>query len=149
MKGRHPINGRYPTNGACWDLFALSMRGVMALVWLYNGLWLKLVTRDLHHARIVESVFPDPAAASLVLTAIGCAETALALAILSGRASRVVNLGQVGLLVAMNGVGIAFSVEIARPIGLVISNLPLVACAFAIAVFGPGRWVAPPAAQRE
>jgi len=136
-------------NGARWDLFALSVRGVMALVWLYNGLWLKLVTRDLQHVRIVESVFPDPAAASLVLTAIGCAETALALAILSGRASRVVNLGQVGLLLAMNGVGIAFSAEITHPAGLVISNLPLVACALAIVLFGPGRWVFPPAAHQE
>lgn len=143
------MNGQFPTNGARWDLFALSVRGVMALVWLYNGLWLKLVTRDPHHAQIVSSVFPDPTIGSLALTAIGCAETALALAILSGRASRVVNLGQVGLLLAMNGVGIAFSEEIARPAGLVISNLPLVACALALAVFGPGRWVFPPAAHRK
>ena len=68
----------------------------------------------------------------------------LALGILSGWLSRFVNGFQLFLLVAMNTVGILYSGQIADPAGLVISNLPLAACAAALIIFGPGRWILPP-----
>lgn len=123
-----------------WDAFALAVRGVLALVWLYNGLWLKILAVDPHHARIVASTLGHPA----WLTAIGAGETLLALGILSGRASRLVNGFQLILLAAMNAAGILFSGQIEKPVGLVISNLPLAACAAALILFGPGRWILPP-----
>lgn len=122
-----------------WDAFALALRCAMAAVWLYNGLWLKILAVDPHHARIVASTLGHPA----WLTAIGAGESILALGILSGRFSRFVNMAQIALLVAMNAVGILFSGQIERPLGLVVSNLPLLMCALAIVLFGPGRWIFP------
>ena len=122
-----------------WDAFALGTRGVLAAVWLYNGLWLKILSVDPHHARIVASTLGHPA----WLTAIGAGETLLALGILSGRASRWVNGFQLILLAVMNAVGILCSGQIEKPAGLVISNLPLATCAVALLVFGPGRWAFP------
>lgn len=130
--------------GRSWDVFALAARLVMALVWLYNGLWLKVVARDPHHERIIASVFGEGGAASAAMLAIGWMETLLALAIASGRASTPVNVLQIILLLGMNAAGILGSGEIARPAGLLISNLPLVLCAAMIAWGGPGRWVFPP-----
>lgn len=126
-----------------WNAFALAARAVMALVWLYNGLWLKLIVDDAHHEKIVASTFHDPALGKMLLSGIGVAETILALAILSGRWPRLVNGAQIAALVAMNAAGILCSGQIERPAGLVVSNLPLVVCAVAIIVFGPGRWVFP------
>lgn len=122
-----------------WDAFALCLRGVLAVVWLYNGLWLKVLAVDPHHAQIVASTLGHPA----WLAVIGAGETLLALGILSGWLSRFVNGVQLLLLVVMNTVGIFFSGQIANPAGLVISNLPLAACATALLLFGPGRWILP------
>jgi uncharacterized membrane protein YphA (DoxX/SURF4 family) len=123
-----------------WDAFALAARGVTAAVWLYNGLWLKILAPDPHHAQIVAATLGNP----VWLTVIGTGETALALAILSGQASRVISLLQIAVLIAMNATGILLSGAIDKPMGLIISNLPLAACAAAIAIFGPGRWIFPP-----
>ncbi len=110
----------------------------MALVWAYNGLWLKILAVDPHHAQIAETALgPGP-----WLALIGAAEFALALALASGRMSRLVNVLQIVGLAAMNGVGI-LSGQIERPVGLLISNLPFVGCAMVIVLFGPGRWVFP------
>lgn len=122
-----------------WDAFALFVRAVLSLVWLYNGLWLKVLAVDPHHAQIVASTLGHPA----WLTTIGAGESLLAIGILSGWASRLVNGFQLALLIAMNAVGILFSGEIEKPLGLVISNLPLAACAIALIIFGPGRWILP------
>ncbi len=126
-----------------WDGFALAARVVMALVWLYNGLWLKLIVADAHHQQIVASTFHDAAMGQMIMRGIGAGETLLALGILLGCLPRLVNGMQIAVLVAMNAVGILCSGQIERPAALVISNLPLVVCAVAIVVFGPGRWVFP------
>lgn len=127
-----------------WDAFALAARAVMALVWLYNGLWLKLIVADAHHQQIVASTFHDAALGLMIMSGIGAGETLLALGILLGCLPKMVNGVQIGVLVGMNAVGILCSGQIERPAALVVSNLPLVVCAVAIIVFGPGRWVFPP-----
>lgn len=101
--------------GRKWDGFALAIRAVMAVVWLHNGLWLKLIAVDAHHQKIVASTFHDPVLGNRIMMGIGLCETLLA-------------------------VGILCSGQIERPAALVVSNLPLVACALAIILFGPGRW---------
>ena len=120
----------------------LSVRLSMALVWLYNGLWLKIVAHDAHHRAIVAAVFGADWRANLALLLIGCAETLLGLGIASGIAWRLVNIVQIGVLLAMNLVGIFFGGgEIAHPLGLLIQNLPLFCCATLILVQGPGPFV--------
>ncbi len=122
-----------------WFLFAV--RCVLAAVWVYHGLWLKLVVRDTHHLEIVGAVVGGTGISPIVgLGIIGSGETLLALGIMSGLWPRFVNSFQIGLLVLMNGCGILFGGgAIERPLGLVIANLPLVACAAMVIVFGPGR----------
>lgn len=121
-----------------------GVRLAMALVWLYNGLWLKVVLRDPHHRAIVASVFgTDGWGADLALYVIGGAETLLAVGVASGAAYRFVNGFQIAALLAMNALGIAFGGGgIAHPIGLLIQNLPLVCCAALVMIQGPGPFAA-------
>ncbi len=135
-------------SAARWDAFALAARFGLALVWLYNGLWLKILARDEHHLRIVSSLFGNEVAGGYFLTAIGAGETVLALAILSGRACGFFNAAQIGAVLAMNLIAICFSGNIANPAGLLVSNLPLILCALALCLFGPGRFVFPPPKTR-
>jgi uncharacterized membrane protein YphA (DoxX/SURF4 family) len=122
--------------------FLLLVRLAMALVWLYNGFWLKIVLRDPHHRAIVAAVFGHDWRADLGLIFIGSAETLLALGIASGMAHRFVNSIQIVVLLAMNIVGIVCGGgEIAHPVGLLIQNLPLICCAALIIVQGPGPFV--------
>jgi hypothetical protein len=125
------------------NLLLLGARSAMALVWLYNGLWLKVVLRDPHHRAIVASVFGTNGwGADLALFGIGGAETLLALGIASGVAARFVNGFQIAALLAMNVLGIAFGGGgIAHPVGLLIQNLPLVCCAALVMIQGSGPFV--------
>jgi uncharacterized membrane protein YphA (DoxX/SURF4 family) len=125
--------------------FVFFVRCAMALVWLYNGLWLKVILRDPHHRAIVASVVgSDGWRADVALIVIGAAESLLALGILSGVAHRFVNGFQIAVLLLMNGLGIAFGGgSIEHPIGLLIGNLPLICCALLALLHGPGSFVAP------
>lgn len=121
------------------------MRLVLASVWLYNGLWLKVVQLDPHHLEIVRSVCAgssvDP---TIVLRAIGSCETLLAVGILSGLFYRFVSYFQILIVLAMNLIGgIGGSGSIPHPFGLIISNLPLLMCALIVAVKGPGAYAIP------
>jgi uncharacterized membrane protein YphA (DoxX/SURF4 family) len=123
------------------NVLLLVIRLAMALVWLYNGLWLKVIAQNAHHLAIVESVFGEGLRARAALTAIGLAETLLAIGIATGLAARFVNATQIVVLLAMNAVGIVFAHgEIAQPAGLLIQNLPLFCCAALIIVQGPGPY---------
>ncbi len=120
----------------------LAVRCVMAAVWFYNGLWLKLIARDAHHLEIVSAVVAGTRVPPVVgLSVIGGGETLLALGVLSGLWPRFVNGFQIGLLVVMNVCGIIFGGgAIERPVGLLIANLPLIACASMVIALGPGRF---------
>ena len=63
------------------DYNLLISRLALAAVWLYQGLWLKLLAPS-HHAGIVAEV---PFGGPWLLPAIGIAESALAAWILTGR----------------------------------------------------------------
>lgn len=120
-------------------LFAI--RVVLAAVWLYNGLWLKVIAMDAHHLEIMRSVCNNTTMEpEVVLRLIGSCETLLALGILSGILSRFVSLFQIAIVLLMNAIGIvAGGGAIKQPLSLVVSNLPLIACAAVVAVKGPGN----------
>ena len=111
-----------------------------AAVWLYNGLWLKLLSPDAHHLEIVRATGgPFGWSPERFLRAIGAGETLLALAILSGVWPRFVNGSAVALLLAMNLVGIVQGGgTIHDPVGLLVGNGPLVLCGLLLAAHGPG-----------
>jgi uncharacterized membrane protein YphA (DoxX/SURF4 family) len=116
-----------------------AMRVAVAAVWIYEGLWQKVLRPAPHELAIVQSVAFGPVTPLLFMRSIGIGETLLGLAVLSGLYSRPLAWVQGVLLVLMNGIGIAFSDgAIADPVGLVLRNLPLLLCIAALGVHGPG-----------
>ncbi len=120
-----------------------ALRFIVALVWLHEGLWLKLVTRAPHEVAVVEAVGQvGPLAPLQLLLLIGAGETVLAIGVLSGLFWRALAVFQIVLLVTMNAIGILRSggTAIPDPLGLVIKNLPLLMCIALIGLYGPGAW---------
>ena len=117
-----------------------AIRIVLALIWLYNGLWLKVIALDPHHLDILRSVGhgTDPVFLSRV---IGSCETLLGCGILSGLLYRFVSYFQIGVILLMNVIGSIFGGgTITHPFGLIISNLPTIMCALIVARHGPGAY---------
>ena len=116
-----------------------AMRLAVAAVWIYEGLWQKLLRPAPHELAIVQSVALGPLSPLQLMRLIGGGETLLGLGVLSGLYARPLAWLQGVLLVLMNGIGIAFSGgAIADPVGLVLRNLPLLLCIAALGIHGPG-----------
>ena len=100
----------------------------IALVWVYEGLWCKVLGRLPHHQAIVEAVPFVPAwAAHPLLTILGIAECGLALWVLAGWLPRWAAFAQISLLVGMNSCGLIWGRQfIPDPAGLVFQNLAFV-----------------------
>jgi uncharacterized membrane protein YphA (DoxX/SURF4 family) len=128
------------TDRAMNQKMVFAIRVVLALIWLYNGLWLKVIALDPHHLEILRSVGHgnDPV---LLSRLIGTCETLLGCGILSGLFYRFVSYFQIGIILLMNVIGSVFaSGSIPHPVGLIISNLPTIMCALIVATYGPGAY---------
>jgi len=104
------------------------IRGAVALVWLYEGLWCKLLGKMPHQVDVVAAhpLF-GPRSAATVLYAIGVVELGLAGWVVSGWQPVWCALTQTVLLVAMNANGVLFSREhIPDPGGMLVKNFALV-----------------------
>jgi hypothetical protein len=101
------------------------IRASIALVWLYQGLWLKVLAREPRHQAIVNSVpFLRPPQARAALFAIGLFECALALWVLSGQAAPQAALVQTVLLLSMNMCGLIWASRlIPDPAAMLLQNL--------------------------
>lgn len=117
-------------------LFALRI--MLGLIWLYNGLWLKVILLDAEHLAVVQGLGIDYLSPENLLRLIGFAETLLALGIWSGLLNRFVSIFQLAILVVMNSIGIVFSGAIAEPLGLLVQNLPMFFCIVIVAIYGAG-----------
>jgi uncharacterized membrane protein YphA (DoxX/SURF4 family) len=122
--------------------FIFVVRVVLAVIWLYNGLWLKVIVVEPHHLIIMKGVVAGTDMSPvLLLKLIGSLETLLAVGILSGALNRFVNFFQIAILLLMNAIGIICGKgAIPHPVGLILSNLPMVMCALMVAFWGPGAW---------
>ena len=110
-------------------------RAAIALVWLYHGLWCKVLGRCPEQAAIVAAV-PGLEAGLAVwaVRALGLGETALAAWVLSGRAPRLAALVQTVLLVLMNGGGLVWGrAHIADPGAMIVQNLAFLALVWLVA----------------
>ncbi len=110
-------------------------RAAIASVWLYQGLWCKLLSRCPSHASIV-SALPPPFgdAAALVLTMIGAIEVTFAIWVASGWRSRLAAMAQTMLLIVMNTGGLIWGRSaIADPFGTVLSNVILLTLIWIVA----------------
>ena len=87
-----------------WSLLRLAV----ALIWIYQGLWHKVIAVDDRHLEIVASA-PSFLSPRLALGMIGGLETLFAISILARWKQKLFAYLQIGMLVAMNAAGILFA----------------------------------------
>jgi len=114
----------------------LLARAAVAAVWLYNGMWCKLLAGCPSHAAIFSTV---PAVFAPVLAllpaALGGAEVALAVWVASGWRRRLAAVIQTALLVSMNAGGLVWGGDaIQEPGGLVVQNAAFLALVWLVAL---------------
>lgn len=113
---------------AKWWLF---LRWAVAMVWLYQGLWLKILAVDARHLAIVASA-PAFLPPRIALACIGSVETLFGVALLLRWKPHLFAWMQIATLTGMNGAGILFGGEhIADIGGMLTMNL-----VFALAIWG-------------
>jgi DoxX-like family len=105
---------------APWWLIHLSV----AAVWLYEGLWCKLLQGEPHQRQVVEAVPRfGPRLGRQFLSLLGAIEMGIALWVLCGVAPILCALVQTVLLVTLNGCGLLWAGRIIHdPAGMVIKN---------------------------
>jgi uncharacterized membrane protein YphA (DoxX/SURF4 family) len=111
---------------------AVVLRGVVAAVWLYEGLWNKLLGRAQREAEVVAAV-PGfgPRFGRPFLKALGVVEVFVAIWILSGIMPGVCAIFQILLLIALNVNGLLWARHIIHdPAGMVIKNIAFLALAW-------------------
>jgi len=101
------------------------MRASVAAVWLYEGLWCKLLGRVPLQMEVVTAVprlgtrFGSP-----FLKLLGIAEVLLALWVISGIAPGICAIAQTALLIALNVNGLLWARRIIHePAGMVVKNI--------------------------
>lgn len=101
------------------------IRAAIAMVWLYEGLWCKLLGGVPGHADVIAAApFIGPAAARAALMTLGLAECGIAAWVLFGRRMRQAALVQTVLLAAMNAGGTIWATRlIPDPGGMIVQNL--------------------------
>ncbi|HEU4734635.1 MAG TPA: DoxX-like family protein [Kofleriaceae bacterium] len=104
----------------------------VAAVWLYEGLWCKLLGREPHQVSVVEAVPRlGPRIGKLFLKALGVVEVAMAIWAVSGIAPVWCATAQTALLVALNANGIAWARHIIHdPGGMVVKNFAFLVLAW-------------------
>ncbi len=110
----------------------LLVRVALAAVWIYEGLWCKLLGREENQLRIVRAVprygekFGRP-----FLLALGVVEVLLGVWVLAGWAPGLCALAQTVVLVAINANGILWSRRlIADPAGMLVKNFAFLVLAW-------------------
>ena len=108
------------------------VRAAVAAVWLYEGLWCKLLGGDPNQRTVVESVPRlGPRIGALFLYALGVVEVALGGWALSGRLPVHCAIAQTALLVTLNANGILWARRhIHDPAGMVVKNFAFLVLAW-------------------
>lgn len=110
------------------------IRGSVALVWLYEGLWCKVLGRAPRQEDIVQAVPAVGIFPRAFLVGLGWAEALLGVWILTGRLAWWAALTQTAALVAMNTMGLLYARDkIHDPPGMVLKNLALLVLAWVAA----------------
>jgi hypothetical protein len=141
-----PNVGTPPAHGVDMHDVSLALppivliRSVVAAVWLYEGLWCKLLGREPRQAEVVQAVPKlGPLVGRPFLLALGAVETFLAAWILSGAAPGLCALAQTALLVLLNTNGLLWARHIIHdPAGMVVKNVSFLTLAWVGAALSGG-----------
>lgn len=111
------------------------LRVAVAGVWLYEGLWCKLLGGDPNQMKVVEAVPRwGPKVGKLFLMTLGVVEVLLGLWALSGYAPLYGAIVQTALLVSLNTSGLLFSRHLIHdPPGMVVKNFAFLVLAWVAA----------------
>ena len=117
----------------------LLIRAVIAAVWLYEGLWCKVMGRAAQQMDIVEAVpLLGVRYSAWFLPVLGVLECLLGVWVLSGWSAWGAAAFSTVLLVGMNSVGITYARgKIHDPAGMVLKNLVLVVLTWVAAAPAP------------
>ena len=116
------------------------IRSAVAAVWLYEGVWCKLLGREPSQLEVVGAVpFLGPRIGKLFVSALGAVEAALAVWVLIGAAPLLCAVAQTALLVTLNAIGLLWARHVIHdPGGMVVKNLAFLVLAWvAAALPGP------------
>jgi uncharacterized membrane protein YphA (DoxX/SURF4 family) len=111
------------------------VRIAVAAVWLYEGLWCKLLHGEPQQFEVVKAV-PGfgPRFGVMFLLGLGLVEVALAIWVLSGILPVPCAIAQTVLLVALNANGLAWARHIIHdPAGMVVKNIAFLTLAWVAA----------------
>ncbi len=115
----------------------IILRAAIASVWLYQGLWLKLLGRAPRHQEIVGTVLNPPRARWAVML-LGSLECVLAIWVLSGFGARDAALMETLLLCSMNAAGLVWARNlISDPVNMLLQNFVFLLLAWVAAGNGP------------
>jgi DoxX-like family len=111
------------------------MQAAVAAVWLYEGLWCKLLGGVPSQVAVVEAVpFFDRRTAAWLLRALGVVECGLAVWVLSGRRPFLAAAAQTALLATMNSGGLLWARGIIPdPPGMIVKNVAFLVLAWVVA----------------
>lgn len=121
---------------------AWLIRFAVAAVWLYEGLWCKLLGREANQLRVVQAVprFRMRSGA-LFLRGLGVVEVALAAWVLSGITPFACAMAQTSLLVALNAGGLLWARRLIHdPGGMVVKNFAFLVLAWVSASIPGPLW---------
>lgn len=118
----------------------LLIRGAVAAVWFYEGLWCKVLGCDRNQIQVVQAVPKlGQVYGPTFLLALGLAECALGCWVLSGAIPGACAIAQMVLLVTLNVNGILWARKLIHdPAGMVIKNFTFLLLAWASAALGSG-----------
>ncbi len=116
----------------------LLVRCAVSAVWLYEGLWCKVLGREPRQADVVRAVPKlGPIVGAQVLFVLGVLEAALAAWVLSGVTPGLCVIVQTVLLVTLNANGLLWARRIIHdPGGMVVKNLSFLTLAWVGAAMG-------------
>jgi DoxX-like family len=117
------------------------IRVSIAAVWLYEGLWCKILGRVQSQVEVVTAIPRlGPRFGAPFLTALGVVEVALAVWVMAGIAPGVCAIVQTALLVVLNANGLVWARHlIHEPVGMVVKNFAFLVLVWACGAIPGGR----------
>jgi len=117
------------------------IRGSVAAVWLYEGLWCKILGRVQSQVQVVRAVPRlGPRFGPPFLKVLGTAEVALAIWVLTGMASGLCAITQTALLITLNANGLLWARRVINePAGMVVKNMAFLVLVWVCGAIPGGR----------